>query len=73
MSAEPERRESPWVRGSRFAALGLEFGVTVAAGVIAGYYVDQWTGVSPLCTLLFTLGAMGGALYRLMWTLRRFQ
>jgi F0F1-type ATP synthase assembly protein I len=65
--------EPAWVRAGRFAAVGLEFGATVSAGVILGYYVDQWLGTPPLFTLLTTLGALGGALYRLAWTLQRFR
>ena len=51
-------------------ALGMEFGAIVVAGVLAGYYVDMWLGTPPLFTLLVTLGGMGGALYRLIWSLK---
>jgi F0F1-type ATP synthase assembly protein I len=51
-------------------ALGMEFAITVVAGVIAGYYLDMWLGTAPLVTLLLTLGGMGGALYRLIWNLK---
>ena len=61
------------LKAGRFGALGFEFGGTIVAGVLIGYYLDQWTGVAPLFTLLFTLGGLAGALYRLMWMLRRFQ
>ena len=53
-------------------ALGFEFAGTVVAGVLAGYYLDAYLGTAPLFTLLLTFGGMGGALYRLTWTLRRF-
>jgi F0F1-type ATP synthase assembly protein I len=52
-------------------ALGMEFAATVVAGVISGYYLDQWLGIAPLFTLLLTLGGMGGALYRLIWNLKQ--
>ena len=52
-------------------ALGMEFAFTVVAGVISGYYVDMWVGTPPLFTLLLTLGGMGGALYRLIWNLKK--
>jgi F0F1-type ATP synthase assembly protein I len=42
------------------------------AGVLVGYYVDAHLGTAPLFTLLLTLGGMGGALYRLLWSLKRF-
>jgi len=52
-------------------ALGMEFAGIVVAGVIAGYYADTWLGTPPLFTLLLTLGGMGGALYRLIWSLKK--
>lgn len=42
------------------------------AGVIAGYYLDRRLGTPPLFTLLLSLAGMGGALYRLLWSLKRF-
>ncbi len=59
------------VRAAQFAALGIEFATIVVAGVIAGYYLDRYLHTPPLFTLLLTLGAMGGALYRLLWMLKR--
>ena len=52
-------------------ALGAEFAATVVAGVVAGYYLDGYLGMAPLFTLLLTLGGMGGALYRLLWSLKK--
>lgn len=70
--AIPQRaEENPSVRAARFAAVGFEFAGTVVAGVIAGYYLDKAVGTAPLFTLLLTLGGMGGALYRLLWSLKQ--
>jgi F0F1-type ATP synthase assembly protein I len=60
------------VRAGRFAALGFEFAGIVVAGVISGYYLDVYLHTPPLFTLLLTLTGMGGALYRLLWMLKRF-
>ncbi len=49
----------------------MEFAGTVVAGVILGYYLDGRLGTAPLLTLLLTLGGMGGALARLLWSLKR--
>jgi F0F1-type ATP synthase assembly protein I len=62
---------NPELKEARFMALGMEFAATVVAGVISGYYLDVWLGTPPLFTLLLTLGGMGGALYRLIWNLKR--
>jgi F0F1-type ATP synthase assembly protein I len=40
--------------------------------LISGYYLDEHLHTAPLFSLLLTLGGMGGALYRLLWTLKRF-
>jgi F0F1-type ATP synthase assembly protein I len=55
----------------RFIVTGMEFGATVVAGVLVGYYLDMRVGTAPLLTLLFTVGGMGGALYRLLWNLKQ--
>jgi F0F1-type ATP synthase assembly protein I len=55
----------------RFAAMGLEFGGTIAAAVIAGYYLDDYLGTAPLMTLLLTLAGMYGALRLLLWSLKK--
>ena len=66
-------RRSSLEKAGRFTAVGMEFGVTIVAGVLLGYYLDQWAGTPPLFTLLLTLGALAGALYRLVWMLNRFK
>jgi F0F1-type ATP synthase assembly protein I len=60
------------VSAGRYMAVGFEFAGTVVAGVVLGYYVDGRLGTAPLFTLLLTLGGMGGALWRLLWSLKRF-
>jgi F0F1-type ATP synthase assembly protein I len=65
------RNNAGFVRAARFAGVGLEFAVVVVAGVIAGYYIDTRLGTEPLFTLLLTMAGMGGALYRLLWSLKR--
>jgi hypothetical protein len=44
----------------------------VAAGVIAGSYIDAYLGTAPWFTLLLTVGTLVGAVYRLLWLLGRF-
>ncbi len=60
------------MRASRFAAVGFEFAGMVVAGVVGGYYADRYCGTAPLFTLALALAGMGGALYRLLWSLKRF-
>lgn len=35
------------------ASVGLELGLSVIIGLIAGYYLDQWLGTSPWMMLLW--------------------
>ena len=64
-------KESALVTYGRYGALALGMGWSVAAGAIAGYYLDSYLGVSPLFTLLLTVGAMSGAIYTLVVALQR--
>ena len=66
-------RESGFVRAARFGGVGFEFAGIVVTGVIVGYYIDELLGTAPLFVLLLTFGGMGGAIYRLIWMLRRLQ
>ena len=56
---------------ARYTGFGFEFAATIVAGVLVGNYLDGWVGTAPLLTLLFTLGAMVGAVQRLIWSLKK--
>lgn len=73
MPEPQDSQDSQKMKGARFAALGSEFGVTIVAGVVAGYYLDEWLGTSPLLILLFTVGAFAGAVYRMVAMLNRYK
>lgn len=59
-------------RAARFVGVGFEFAGTVVAGVLVGNWLDRAAGTEPLFTLVITLGATAGAVYRLIWSLNRF-
>jgi len=59
-------------KAARFIAFGTELGVAVGGGAVGGYYLDAYLGCAPLFMLLLTLGAMMGSMYRLLWTLKKF-
>jgi F0F1-type ATP synthase assembly protein I len=65
--------DSQLVKAGRFAALGTEFGVTIVAGVVLGYYLDEWLGTSPLLMLVVSMAAFGGSIYRMVAMLKRFK
>jgi len=52
----------PYVRKGRSAynalnasSVGLELGISVAIGLLAGYYLDKWLGTTPWMLLLWLL------------------
>ena len=47
-------------------AISWNFGWPVAAGVILGHWIDINVGSSPAATLIFGLGAMAGAVWRMI-------
>jgi F0F1-type ATP synthase assembly protein I len=55
----------------RYAAFGMEFAAIVVGAVLAGYYLDEFLGTSPLMILLLTVGGMIGAVRRLLWSLKK--
>lgn len=59
------------IAGARYLALGFEFGGTIVAAVVLGYYADAYLGTPPLFTLLLTVGGMVGAVRRLLWSLKK--
>lgn len=46
--AEP----SPWRALAGLASAGITFVVATAGGAVAGYFADQWLGISPWLTLI---------------------
>jgi ATP synthase protein I len=56
-----------------YSTLGLEMGLSVAAGAIIGYYLDKWLHTEPWLLIVFLIfGAIAGfrSLYR---ALKRMQ
>lgn len=51
--------------------ISMEMAVTVVLGVVAGYWLDQRLGTSPLLLLALALGALVGGSYRLVNSLGR--
>ena len=47
-------------RPASVEAIGLAWslGWRIAAGMLAGYYLDRWLGTSPLLTLTLSLAAL---------------
>jgi len=68
-----DQHDSQWVKAGRFAALGTEFGATVVAGVVLGYYLDDWLGTAPLFILLGSVGALAGSVWRMTVMLKRIK
>jgi F0F1-type ATP synthase assembly protein I len=69
----PDQDDSQLIKAGRFAALGTEFGVTIVAGVVAGYYLDLWLGTGPLFILVVSMAAFAGSIYRMVAMLKRYK
>lgn len=64
---------SPFVfRAAKYTAIGFEFPTTVGAGLVLGYYADEYLGSSPWMVLVLTLLGLAIAFYRLVLLLRHF-
>ncbi len=59
-------------RAAKYTAVGFEFPSTVGAGLVLGYYTDQYLGSSPWGVLVLSLLALAVAFYRLVLLLRHF-
>jgi len=49
---------------------GLSLAVAVVAAIVAGQWVDEKLGTSPLVLMLLLLGALYGCVRRLLWLLK---
>ena len=59
-------------KAAKYAAVGLEFPTTVAAGLFLGYYLDEYFGTRPWLVLVVGLLGLVAALYRMVVLLRHF-
>ena len=56
-----EDRKKLYKRATRYSAVGLEMGFSVAIGVAIGYYLDRYFHTGPWLTLIFMiLGVVAG-------------
>lgn len=69
--SDNESQNSAALNAARYMGFGFEFAGIIIAGVVIGQYLDRWLGSAPLCTLILTLGAMVGAVRRLLWSLKK--
>ena len=56
---------------AKYAALGIQFAVTILLFVLVGQWADRKMGTSGLFTILGTFLAFGGTLYSLIRTLNK--
>ena len=64
-----ENRKKLYKQVTRYSAIGLEMGFSVAIGVAIGYYLDRYFKTRPWLTLIFLiLGVVAGfrSLFSLM-------
>ena len=59
-------------RAAKYTAVGFEFPSTVLAGLVLGYFADQYLDTSPWMVLVLGLLGLVLAFYRLVLLLRHF-
>jgi F0F1-type ATP synthase assembly protein I len=59
------------LNSGRYLALGFQIGGSIVAGLLVGYFLDDYFRTPPLFTLMLTLGGLAGALRLLLWSLRK--
>ena len=55
----------------RFLALGFQIAGSIVAGLLVGYFLDDYLKTAPLFTLLLTIGGFIAALRLLLWSLKK--
>jgi ATP synthase protein I len=58
----------------RYSTIGLEMGISVAIGIVLGYFLDRYLGTTPWLTLIFMLLGVAAAfrsLFALMKTINK--
>jgi F0F1-type ATP synthase assembly protein I len=55
----------------RFLALGFQIAGSIVAGLLVGYFLDDYLKTPPLFTLLLTIGGFIAALRLLLWSLKK--
>jgi len=53
------------------AGLGFSLGISVAASIWAGTWVDKKLGTSPLFLVFLLLAVLYGSFRRLLWVLKK--
>ncbi len=58
---------------SRYSTVGLELGFSIAIGVIAGYYCDQWLNTTPWMTIFLLLCGVAAGFKRIYQALKSLE
>jgi len=59
------------INSGRYLALGFQIAGSIVAGLLVGYFLDDYLKTAPLFTLTLTLGGLVGALRLLLWSLKK--
>jgi F0F1-type ATP synthase assembly protein I len=71
MSEQGDRRARSLALGMSIAGLGFSLGISVAASIWAGTWVDKKLGTSPLFLVFLLLAVLYGSFRRLLWVLKQ--
>lgn len=58
---------------SRYGTVGLELGISVAIGIVIGYYLDKWLDTSPWLTIFMMLCGTISGFKRIYFALKEIE
>lgn len=68
-----KKGQAGWYKSLEYSAVGIEVGLSVAAGALIGYWMDQWLGTEPYLLFFWFIAGCGSALRALMRTLNKLK
>jgi ATP synthase protein I len=66
-------KKETWWAFMTYGSLGLEMGLSVAIGILIGYYLDRYFGTSPVLTLVFLIFGLIAGMKRLYTLWKKMQ
>ncbi len=58
---------------SRYGTVGLELGISVAIGIVIGFYLDKWLDTSPWLTIFMMLCGTISGFKRIYYALKEIE
>lgn len=70
---KPPKYKKAFDQISRYGTVGLELGISVAIGIVIGFYLDKWLGTSPWLTIIMMLCGTISGFKRIYYALKEIE